>query len=243
MSSSIVTAVVAAGGNGLRMGPKLTELGIPCKSLIPVNGVPLISYVVGALLVSGIEEVVVCAEDENKISRLRIALSCFPRVVRFHKDEGRSTGYVIYSAEDYLSDPFVFTYGHVPIDPAHVRKLINRALDSQLPIVTGVSTCSEDLKLVVTRRDRIWKFISYRGSWVLRANQYFAEPPYCFPKSFLRSLEKGNEGFHRFSIIRGLLEYQSLVCMPSNQLNEMHCVEELTKVEKYAVKFKKILPA
>ncbi len=96
-------AVILAAGKGKRMkdGVKDSYLESTPKSLIDVNGVPLISRTVKSLISDGIQVFIVI--NKNEESKFRKALSNYD-ITYCYEDEPLGTAHALYSARDFITD-------------------------------------------------------------------------------------------------------------------------------------------
>lgn len=125
-------AVVLLAGAGSRMA---TADGALPKPLVPVGGVPLISYLLRGLAAVGVRKVhaVVGANAEEIVSGLESCLtSGLSLNVIFNSQWQKQNGISVLCAREAVSAPFLLSMGDHLFDPAILRVLLREADHARL---------------------------------------------------------------------------------------------------------------
>jgi hypothetical protein len=141
-----VTAIVVCGGFGTRLGPALGSAR--CKSLLPIVGVPVLTYVLEALRQAH------CSNCILSIDRADIA-SDIDRVGRasglsysVHTDSGRGPTAVAQEASFLVSSPrFLVLYGHQIVHANHLVQMLDADRDF---VATTYADSSEGVRKIAT---------------------------------------------------------------------------------------------
>ena len=129
MSARRVTnAVIAAGGRASRFGCRSP------KSMLTVNGVPLILYTVKSILDAGFTRVIVCLNRPEWRREMARSLENIPEVEMVIDKGYPSTFLLAREVAPLVAHRFLFAYGHAPRPVDHISQL----LESNRPIV---ATC------------------------------------------------------------------------------------------------------
>lgn len=150
-ASASYRAVVVAGGRAKRLGSMLP------KSLLQVNGKPLLRYTVDELLKAGAGPILVCFDRTECIDATRDSLMGLTDVSLFQDSGYPSTFQVFASVSHMMAERCIFAYGHAPRHHAHLMNLLND------PCSVAVSTMSASSMRTVIKA----------------ADGRFIEPPYA----------------------------------------------------------------
>jgi len=103
--------VIAAGGRGVRMG----KCGP--KSLVEIDGEPLLNYTLKSLREAGFKSVLVCIDDARLEERFQTLCSQFPGVSVVVGEPEQSTFCIVKRYSALCDSTVLFLYGHAPRPP------------------------------------------------------------------------------------------------------------------------------
>ncbi len=116
LKPGVKTAIVLAGGKGLKMRPFTYEMP---KTMIPVRGKPILEHTIELLRQNGIKEVIIVTGYlGEKIKSHFQDGGQFGVKITYHKQKsGEDTGKILKDLKKYLNkDPFLLIYGDVLAD-------------------------------------------------------------------------------------------------------------------------------
>jgi 1L-myo-inositol 1-phosphate cytidylyltransferase len=157
--ASISEAVVLMAGSGSRLRANGISLA---KPLIPIQGRPLISYTIDALIHAGIRTVhaVVGFESDTLMARLRplVPASLDLRFVINH-DWKKQNGISVLAAANQVNSPFLLTMSDHVFDESIIDLLVRNAVFNQLNLAIDRKVDStfdlDDAMKIRTRADRV----------------------------------------------------------------------------------------
>ena len=180
-------ALVFAGGYGRRILEVSERYG--CKSLIPVNGQPLLSYVLASLMSVHRGPIIICVDREDLLPVFRSFLAGYRncQLSLFHDSGPGSTVAIVREvAERFGPVPMCVTYGHHPIPPKHFRQML--ALESTTLGLSVYKTSSDwTRKVVLSEGSRIIGIRRVCGE-SFDENNLYADVPYVFPEKLVESV-------------------------------------------------------
>lgn len=145
--------VILAAGVGSRLRPITDQKP---KTMVEVNGRPMIRYLVDALVKGGVEEIVICtgyrAEAIERYCVLEFPETRF-RFIRNEEYQVTNNMYSLYLAREYLDDDFILMNADLVFLPAVIRKVL--ASPSSCVAVDRGTYNEESMKIVVGDSGRI----------------------------------------------------------------------------------------
>lgn len=187
----ISQAVVVAGGRGTRLGTLARKYGN--KSLVSVMGKPLLCQTVDWLKEAGVEVIIITV---NYIAEFRKILTLFrgdTSVAVIGNLSRVSSVECLPPIQGMLDKRFLFVYGHAPVPPEHIKKLV----------AVTKNEIAVSLYLTTTQRDVRKKPARLEGSRVIfgEGGNLFSEPPHILNHKFVDLLartESWKEAFHSY---------------------------------------------
>jgi len=214
MSIKNPDVVIMSGGKGTRIGSLALLYG--CKSLIPIAGWPTIEYVIKAIRLVTNGRIFLCIERPElfpeilaQIQRLEI------KNAEVYLDTTmRGTMHAIYKLKDRLAtDNILVVYGHHLIKTQHLQKMIDR--NEKGVIVSLYKTSSNNPRdfANIDKDGRAIDILRGNESMQLQNSQYFIDPPYLFPREYvriqqdraIRSHDAIKEGLMQIMMFMGIL--------------------------------------
>jgi len=188
--AAVSQALVAAGGKGFRLGPLASHYGN--KSLILVEGKPVIAFTVEALLKAGVKKIVLSVDDEkNYVQMNRIFRG--KRRIRVIQDKGTGETADLLPHFDYLLEKkFFFVYGNAPPLASHLKAMERAASDADA-VVSLFPFSSSGMPIVADLEgSRVKEIVRERRVF---AHQAFVEPPFLLPKDIVPFLAQHRTWF------------------------------------------------
>ncbi|NYZ74849.1 NTP transferase domain-containing protein [Candidatus Micrarchaeota archaeon] len=225
---SINQAVVAAGGKGFRMGPLAAQYGN--KSLILIEGKPIIAFTVEALLKAGLKKIVVAVDGESNYDQMcRIFRG--KRRVRVVQDKGTGeTGGIPVNFDYLLEKKFLFIYGNAPPLASHVKAMAQQSADA----VVSLFPFSSSRTPIVAELDgtRVKRIKSQRNVF---GREAFVEPPYILSKDFVPFLAQHR---HWFDALKAYAESgKTMVGVPALMPPNVHYPHEVSLLLSHLLKY------
>ena len=173
----LAQALIAGGGKGTRLGALARKYGN--KSIVPIGGVPTISYTIAWLLEAGVRDIIITVNYMPEYRKIR-ALTKGERRIRVVTNPFRKTSAqcVAYSRH-LLQRRFLFVYGHAPAPPSHLKKLM-RSAGSGVAVSLYRSSTQGNLKPCTLHDKRV--ALNDRG-------KFYIEPPHILDAGLVRLLK------------------------------------------------------
>lgn len=149
--------LIAAGGRGVRMG------NCGPKSLIQIDGKPLLRYTLECLKEAGFKNLLVCIDDARLEPCYRTASSAIAGASLILGPPQPSTFPVARQHAQACHDNFVFAYGHAPRPPELFARM-RCAPSSLCGCLVEDSSLREPVRI---------------------GSAQFLEPPFCLPKRLI----------------------------------------------------------
>lgn len=236
--------VVMAGGRGTRMGPLAAQYG--CKSLIPVNGVPAIEYVIRALVfvTMGQGRIFLCIERPDlyaPMQKLVERLGVQKQAWIYLNPRLKGTIHSLFLLRDVLRESSVFVmYGHQPVDPAHLARML-RQKEGQTLVTLYRTTSNISRKIsVVDSKRQISELLQGGEEEGLNNSEYYIDVPYRFPWTFVK--EQGDEYVRSHEAVqRWLNKGNKVKGLVAHFPHEFHFPEELPEVAQFTSRIQRKL--
>ena len=177
-------ALVAAGGKGFRLGLLASHYGN--KSLILIEGKPVISFTVEALLKAGVKNIVLSVDGEKNYVKLS-SLFKGKRLVRVVQDNGTGESANLPVYFDYLLEKrFFFIYGNAPPLASHLKAMER---ESDADAVVSLFPFSSAQWPIVAELDgpRVKSIMQERKMF---AHEAFVEPPFLLHRDIVPFLSQ-----------------------------------------------------
>ncbi len=171
--------VVAAGGKGTRLGALAQKYGN--KSLVPIRGLPVLSYTIEWLKEVGIREIIVAVNYVHEYRKIEKLFGDDPRIKMVHGKRRTSSAQCLPPLRRILDLRFLFVYGHAPAPPGHLRNLLSVAEDGIVVSLYPTTTQGEMRKPAR---------LSGRIVTLEESGPLFVEPPHVLTLEFARLLQK-----------------------------------------------------
>lgn len=238
-----INAVIVCGGRGSRMGKIMGSF--KCKSLIPVLGIPSLTYVLKALKRINCSMCILSIERSELYDDIEhiATQSSLPFVI--HMDSGRGPTTVAQEAASKVSSArFLMLYGHQIVFPNHLERMIATNLDF---VATVYKDSSEGIRKIATLSPSGLCIRLRRGSSESPAldNELYLDVPYLLQTKAIRDSNSSqgdfdpdtpaDAGLRPHTILRYV---SNLYTIPANFRHEFHYENELEDVAKIAAKFK-----
>ena len=224
-------AIVLAGGYGRRIHKVSERYG--CKSLIPVDGKPLLAHVLSSLLSVHRGKIVVCVDREELLSTFESLIDDFnnKQLCLFNDSGPGSTIAIVREVSAWLGPSSMCTiYGHQPIPPSHFRRMLSLE-DTTLGLSVYGSSSALTRKVLVSNGERILDVCGVSEDCYEKDTSYVAIP-YMLPMKLVENTVGGKVNtLTTFSnwIKRGLPVKAISACLP----HEFHREDELNLVRCY----------
>ncbi|MBI1984708.1 MAG: NTP transferase domain-containing protein [Candidatus Wildermuthbacteria bacterium] len=237
--------VVMAGGYGTRMGPLAQKYG--CKSLIPLNGIPALEYVIRALAFATVGQgrIILCIERPelypsiySLVGRIEVA-----RHVEIYCDSHlKGTIHALYRLRSDLQGESIFVlYGHQPIDPGYFVRMQMHGKESETLITLYPTSSNVSRKISVVRNGRISDLLQGGKEAGLEKSQYYIDVPYRFPMKFVQ--EQKDEYVRSHEAVQRWLEAKHKVKGRVARFpHEFHYPGELVELAEFTRKLQEKLP-
>ncbi len=184
-------ALIAAGGKGTRLGALAKKYGN--KSMVPINGKPILLYTIQWLKDAGIQEVIVSVNYAEQYEVIRDLLAHEPGVRVIRNNFRQSSAQSIPTARHLLDARFLFVYGHAPVPVEHIR-LMDTASHGHVVASAYPTTSQGAGRKPVAINENGYVVLNEEGS-------LFIEPPHILNTEFVRILAKTGswkESFRRY---------------------------------------------
>ena len=198
----IDTIVIPVGGESKRLKDYLKSINFDStKTLIPINGIPLLKYIIDNVIATGYKKIYLLAsyyEDdiEKFVKKYYHNNNCI-YVIRGGK-EGRKNGAnkILSLVEDKLNQPFVYCDGDILVNKSLLKKLRNLNINKKTLIQCIISPrnlAQTHIKFIVEKNKltRVTLNNKYRGHgqkycslglMVINSNIFKKWPSYCHKK-------------------------------------------------------------
>lgn len=120
----IKQALVAIGGRASRLAP-LVDVPVS-KAFLQVGSEPAVNWCLGSLLESGVERVVLAADNERQCCRAQDVIDEYAplfKSIELFRDPGLGVHGLPFHTLDMFDEPFIFEAGHSVLSPHHYRRL------------------------------------------------------------------------------------------------------------------------
>lgn len=235
--------VILAGGRGTRMGPLAQQYG--CKSLIPVNGATVLEWLLRALQFAFVDEarIFLCIEREEiypgiervmkRVGGKRTQIFCSPQL--------KGTMHALYLLRNTLQGERVFVlYGHQPILPAHLLKMLRRKGARTITTLYPTSSNVSRKISVINGKGIITGLLRGGEEHGLDENQYYIDVPYLFPLEFARAQLDVYVKSHD-AVLQWLQAGNRVQGEVAHFPHEFHYPHELPSIERFVQTFQKRL--
>src|SRR3989338_8717357 len=135
--------IIVSGGRGSRMEEAARKYG--CKSLVPILGIPAISYLTHAIIEVIPNSRIILAIDNPQLRPKFEAVYSSQGVANYHIYEGLPRGPVqaFYEAGSMCrSDKVLIFFGNQLVSPSHLERLLSH--DNQTLVFSGFGLLSEN---------------------------------------------------------------------------------------------------
>jgi NDP-sugar pyrophosphorylase family protein len=172
------------GGRGLRISSLTSKYG--CKSLIPINGIPAIKYVLKIVRTVTLETIFLCVDrkelipffeeivDKSRLSNIEIYI-----------DQGKGPMPTMYEiGQKFAKDRVLVLFGHHLVSRDHLERMF---LMPRKAVVVSLYTSSSESHCKITKMDRksrLRYIIRYNELVKLKKGERYVDLPYIIPKEF-----------------------------------------------------------
>jgi CTP:molybdopterin cytidylyltransferase MocA len=216
-------AVVAAGGRGTRLGTLAKKYGN--KSLVPIQGLPILGYALEWLKEVGVEEIIITVNYVAEYRRIHELFGKDPCVRMACNRHRKSSAQCVPPLRAKLDPRFLFIYGHAPVPPEHLRNLANIAKEGVAVSLYPTTTQG------VTRKPA--RLIGHHVT-LAAGGSLFVEPPHVLTREFVNLLAKTGSWRTSFQYYQG-----PLVGVRAHHPSEFHYRYNFAAFRKYMTKFPK----
>lgn len=236
-----VEAIIVCGGKGSRMKSSLQNK--KCKSLIPILGIPVISYVTYALRKIVPNAKIILAIDNPELKNKFEQVYKTQKIQNYQVYDGLPRGPVqaFYEAgSSCRSNKVLIFFGNQLVSPNHIRKLLSHEED--MLVLSAFSLLSENNCKIATIDDtsRVLDVARYGHLESLKSREVYLDVPYAVPNSFfsMETFPEIKRLFVKTPMEKAHLTEESRVIVEKSDFPaEFHFKEELKGLEKQVLKY------
>jgi len=214
-------AVVVAGGKGVRLGELAKKYGN--KSLVPINGIPLLGYTLEWLREAGVCEIIISVNYMSEYRKVAELFGGDSDILLSHNRYRTSSAQCLPPLLERLDSRFLFVYGHAPAPPNHLRGICDLASKGVAVSLYSTTTQGATRKPASIRED----VVKLEDSGSL-----FIEPPHVLTSDFVYILNRSRSWGAAFKRYQG-----SLVDLRAVHPPEVHYRKNFTRLKRYIETF------
>lgn len=230
-----IDTIIICGGRGTRMG-ELTEK-YKCKSLVPILGIPAISYLTNSIRQAVPNSRIVLATDDLKLRDKFKEAYDRQEIANYQIYEGLPRGPVqaIYEAGSLCrSDKVLIFFGNQLVSSSHIEKMLK--YDNETLVISSFNLLSENNCKVATlnRGGRVLDVTRYSHLESLKESEVYLDVPYVVPNNFfsMETFPEIKRLFVKTPMDKTCLNQdEKVVVEKSNFPAEFHFKEELGNLE------------
>jgi len=230
--------IIVSGGRGSRMEEAARKYG--CKSLVPILGIPAISYLTHAIIEVIPNSRIILAIDNPQLRPKFEAVYSSQGVANYHIYEGLPRGPVqaFYEAGSMCrSDKVLIFFGNQLVSPSHLERLLSH--DNQTLVFSGFGLLSENnCKIATIDEDsRVLDVTRYDHLKELRRSEVYLDVPYAVPNNFfsMETFPEIKRLFVKTPMDRVCLSKKEKVVVEMSDFPpEFHFKGEIKDLEQYA---------
>jgi len=238
-----INAVVLCGGKGSRMN-NITQI-YKCKSLVPIFGIPCLSYVLEALKKINCSRCILCIDRQELYQEVKELGELSGLTYEIFIDSGQGPTYVVIESLPLItSSRFFVLNGHQIVYPDFLSKLIE--LDKDF-IATIYKDSTEATRKIATLNSKNKCIRIRKGSINNPAgeNEVYLDKPYILQAEILRSFITNKTDFDKNTPVDNnhrddsILRYASeMYTLCATFRHEFHYEYELEDVKIFAELFR-----
>jgi len=180
-----VDSIIVCGGNGSRMG-KLSKK-YDCKSLVPILGIPVISYLTYVIREVVPSSRIILAIDNPKLKEKFKEIYDKQKIINYQIYEGLPRGPVqaFYEAGSLCrSEKALIFFGNQLVSPSHIEKMLK--YDKKTLVISAFDLLSENNCKIATLNSEGRVLDVTRHSYLesLKESETYLDVPYAVPNNF-----------------------------------------------------------
>ncbi|MBU2616616.1 MAG: nucleotidyltransferase family protein [Nanoarchaeota archaeon] len=177
--------IIVCGGQGSRMGKLAKKYG--CKSLIPLKGIPTISYLTDTIRRVVPDSRIILATDSPELKKKLERVCDKQSLENYHIYDGLPRGPVqaFYEAGSLCkSEKVLIFFGNQLVSTDHIRRLL--AHEEETLVLSAFEQLSENNCKVATINEdsRVIDVTRYDHLAGLKKSEVYLDVPYCVPNNF-----------------------------------------------------------
>jgi len=236
-----IDVIIVCGGRGSRMSELTQKYG--CKSLVPILGIPAISYITHTIRKVIPNSRIILAIDNPDLKPKFEEIYLKQGVSNYYIFEGLPRGPVqaYYEAGSIVkSEKVMIFFGNQLISTSHLKKLLSH--DSNEMVFSGFNLLSENnCKIAVIDKDStVLNVTRYDFLEKLKDSEVYLDVPYVVPNNFfsMETFPEIKRLFVKTPMSKlDLGKEEKVVVEMSDFPPEFHFKGEIKDLEKYAIKY------
>jgi molybdopterin-guanine dinucleotide biosynthesis protein A len=235
-----IDTIIVCGGKGTRMR-ELTD-NYKCKSLVPILGIPIMSYLTHSIRKAVPNSRIILAIDNHKLKNEFERLYNKQEITNYQIYEGLPRGPVqaFYESGSLCRTKRVLIFfGNQLVSSDHIKKMLKQ--DKKTLVMTGFTLLSENNCKVarLDKSNRVWDVTRYNCRKALKKSEVYLDVPYVVPNNFfsMETFPEIKRLFVKTPLKKTPLNREEIVTIVKSEFpaefhfkNEIGNLEELTEV-------------
>ena len=236
-----IDTIIVCGGNGSRMEEVVSNYG--CKSLVPILGIPVISYLTHSIREAVPNSRIILATDKSALSKKFKEIYKKQDIRNYQIYEGLPRGPVqaFYEAGSFCrSDRVLIFFGNQLVSPSHIKRLLSHNKNEL--ILSGFDLLSENnCKIATIDKDfKVKDVTRYDYLESLKNNEIYLDVPYLTSNNFfsMETFPEIKRLFVKTPMAKTHLNYKEKVVVEKSDFPpEFHFKGELNNLERIVKKY------